>query len=146
MRKQRITLIKGELACVEGSYIRHDPDKTAKLIIELICTDLKFKDKHSDEQYMLLNSKLKEENNKIEKSKKKVKKVKEKNVKQKEKGKRASKFSNKYKDRIESIKESEKTRQENIRIQEKARELIEEEEQKEKEKFLKETYSKKAKK
>ena len=64
----------------------------------------------------------------------------------KERGKRTSKFSNKYKDRIESIKESEKTRLENIRIHEKAKKLIEEEEQKEKEKFLKETYSNRNKK
>ena len=37
-------------------------------------------------------------------------------------------------------------RQENIRIHEKARQLMEEEEKREKEKFLKETYSKKLKK
>ena len=45
------------------SRARVGPDKTAKLIIELICGDLRFKDKQNDEQYMLLNSKLKEENN-----------------------------------------------------------------------------------
>lgn len=141
IRSKGVQLIKGELATVEGNYIRHDPDKTAKLIIELICTDLKFKDQHNNEQYMLLNSKLKEENKK-EKNKK-VKKVKEKPRKIREK--RTSKFSNKYRDRIESIKESEQTRLENIRIHEKAKQLIEEEETKEKEKFLKETYSKKKK-
>ncbi len=148
IRSKGIRLIKGELAVAEGNYIRHDPDKTAKLIIELICGDLKFKDKHNDEQYMLLNSKLKEENKKAKKEKKKAKRLKE---DKKEKNsdeiiKRKSKFSNKYKDRIESIKESEKTRLENIRIHEKAKEMIDEEEQKEKEKFLKETYSKKEKK
>ena len=63
-----------------------------------------------------------------------------------EKVKRTSKFSNKYSERIQSIKESEKTRLENIRIHEKAKEMIDEEEQKEKEKFLKEAYSKKPRK
>ena len=51
--------------------------------------------------------------------------------KSKPKGK--SKFSNKYSERIQSIKESEQTRLENIRIHEKAKEMIDEEEQKEKE-------------
>ena len=143
-----ISLIKGELATIENNYIIHDPDKTAKLIIELICTDLRFKDKNNDEQYVLLNTKLKEENKKEKIFNKKVKKEKAKQKQQepKEKIKRTSKFSNKYKDRIESIKESEKTRQENIRIHEKAKQLIKEEEQREKEKFLKETYSNRKKK
>lgn len=126
IRNKGVQLIKGELATVEGNYIRHDPDKTAKLIIELICTDLKFKDQQNNEQYMLLNSKLKEENKKEKENNKKVKKVKKKTKKVKEK--RTSKFSNKYRDRIESIKESEQTRLENIRIHEKAKRLMEEEE------------------
>ena len=153
IKEKGITLIKGELATAEGNYIRHDPDKTAKLIIELIHGDLKFKDKHSDEQYMLLNSKLKEENRKEKIENKKAKKekaVKEKHEEQLQKHgrrlKRTSKFENKYKDRIKSIKESEKTRLENIRIHEKAKEMIEEEEKKEKEKFLRETYNNRKKK
>lgn len=151
IRSKGVQLIKDELATIEGNYIRHDPDKTAKLIIELICTDLRFKDQHNNEQYMLLNSKLKEENKKAKIENKKIKKL-EKDKKEhnkhnsKVKEKRASKFSNKYKDRIESIKESEKTRLENRKIQEKAQKLIEEEEAKEKEKFLKEAYSRKTKK
>ncbi len=148
IRNRGIKLIKGELATAEGNYIRHDPDKTAKLIIELICGDLRFKDKHNDEQYVLLNSRLKEENKKAKTAKKEAKRFKEnkKEKKDDEVIKRTSKFSNKYKERIESIKESEKTRLENIRIHEKAKKMIDEEEQKEKEKFLKETYSKKEKK
>lgn len=149
IRSKGIKLIKGELAVAEGNYIRHDPDKTAKLIIELIHGDLKFKDKHSDEQYMLLNSRLKEENRKEKNIAKKGKRLKENKKEEKnneERIKRSSKFRNKYNDRIKSIKESEKTRLENIRIHEKAKEMIEEEEQKEKEKFLRETYSNRKKK
>ena len=140
IRSKGIRLIKGELATIEGNYIRHDPDKTAKLIIELICTDLKYKDKQNDEKYMLLNSKLKE-NDKDKKQVKEEKKVKETKTENEEKPRKASKFSNKYKERIESIKESEKTRLENIRIHEKAKEMIDEEEQRAKEKFLKEAYN-----
>ena len=153
IRDRGIKLIKGELATADGSYIRHDPDKTAKLIIELICGDLRFKDQHNNEQYALLNTKLKEENKK-EKEEVKEKNKKANRFKKEQKGKhskepevkRTSKFSNKYKERIESIKESEKTRIENRRIHEKAKKMIDEEEQREKEKFLKETYSKTKKK
>lgn len=144
IRNKGIRLIKGSLAGIEGNYIRHDPDRTAKLIIELICTDLKFKDKHTDEQYMLLNSRLKEENRKEKKLKRKTKKIKAEKKDTLIKSK--SKFSSKYKDRINSIKESEKTRLENIKIHEKARQMIEEEEKKEKEEFLKEFYNKDEKK
>lgn len=148
IRNKGIRLIKGELATAEGNYIRHDPDKTAKLIIELIRGDLRFKDKHNDEQYMLLNSKLKEEDKKAKIAKKEGKRFKEDKKEKKDEQviKRTSKFSSKYKERIESIKESEKTRLENIRIQEKAKKMIDEEEQKKKEKFLKETYNKNRKK
>lgn len=144
IKNKGIRLIKGSLAGIEGNYIRHDPDKTAKLIIELICTDLKFKDKHTDEQYMLLNSRLKEENRKEKKLKRKTKKIKA--EKRDTLINSKSKFSSKYKDRINSIKESEKTRLENIKIHEKARQMIEEEEKKEKEEFLKEFYKKEDKK
>lgn len=146
IRSKGVRLIKGELATVENSHIRHDPNKTAKLIIELICTDLRFKDQQNNEQYALLNTKLKDENKiaKIEAKHAKKEKV-SKHSKEHVKSHRASKFASKYKDRIESIKESETTRQENIRIHEKAKQLIEEEEKREKEKFLKETYKNKKK-
>ena len=137
IKEKKIQLIKGELATIENEHIIHDPEKTAKLIIELICTDLRFRDKHNNEQYTLLNSQLKDEN-----KKEKIEKKKEKNIRKKEnkdkgkhieiKPKRTSKFSSKYKERIESIKESEKTRLENI-------------EKAQKEEFLKETYKNKKK-
>ena len=133
-----VQLIKGELATIENEHIIHDPEKTAKLIIELICTDLRFRDQHNNEQYALLNSHLKDENKKekIEKKKEqKENKIKGKHREKKTKLKRKSKFSSKYKERIESIKESENTRLRNIQ----------EAEKKEKEEFLKETYKNKKK-
>lgn len=145
IKKLGVKLIKGEFATIEENHIRHDPDKIAKLIIELICSDLRFKDKSHDEQYVLLHSKLKEENKKEKTESIKAKHLKEK--KQSEKTiKRNSKFVNKYKDRIKAIKESEKTRLENIKIHEKARRMIDEEEQKEKARFLKEVYNNKKEK
>lgn len=145
IKEKGIRLIKGELASIDKDKIIHDPDKTAKLIIELICTDLRFKDEHNSEQYALLNSHLKDEKEK-EKFEKKLEKKKEKEQKekksegkhsiQKEKARKDSKFSSKYKDRILSIKESDNTRLKNI----------EEAEKKEKEEFLKETYNNKNKK
>ena len=137
IREKKVQLIKGELASIENEHIIHDPEKTAKLIIELICTDLRFKDKHNNEQYTLLNSQLKDKNKKEKIEKKKEKKILKKSSKEKgkhieKKPRKNSKFSNKYKERIESIKESEKTRLKNI-------------EEAEKKEFLKETYNKKKK-
>lgn len=140
LRGKGIRVIKGDLSCVSGEYIRHNPDELAKIIIELICNELKFKDKQNDAQYLLLNSKLKEE-----KKKQNNKKIKKKPVKMtnKEQGRKSSKFSNKYQDRIKSIKESEETRRQNRKLYENAKKITDAEEKKEKEKFLKETYIKK---
>ena len=103
----------------------------AKQIIEIIVNDLKFKDKNTNEQFVLLNAKLKETKKKL-KLKRKPKQKHAKIVRGK------SKFSSKYQDRIESIRESEKTTNINKKIHEKAKKMTEEAEKKEKEKFLKE--------
>ncbi len=46
-----------------GNYIRHDSDTLASIIVDIICNDLKFKDKQNEPQYMILNSKQKETKN-----------------------------------------------------------------------------------
>ena len=139
VRAKGINLIKASLAVSQGTYIRHDPEETAKQIIEIICSDLKFKDKQGEEQYVLLNTKLKEEQKKSKN--KKAKRAKQAVKRSKHEMRKLSKFGNKYKDRIKSIKESDETRKENIKIQKKAEALLKQE-QKEKDKFLKDTYSK----
>ncbi len=64
---QNIDKIKGirfmqrDLAMVTEGFIRHDPNKVASSIIELICDDLKYQDKQNDPQYMMLNNKLRED-------------------------------------------------------------------------------------
>lgn len=141
-----VTLIKENISKVEQTYIRHDPDILAKTIIELKRDELKFKDKQTNDKYLLMNSKIKEQEEKIkvkEEERKKLEKKAKKSEPKEKKKKKESKFNLKYKDRIESIKESEKTRLENIKIQNKAMKMIEEDEKKEKEEFLKSAYNKK---
>jgi len=135
LKGKGIKLVRADISHVEGEYIRHNPEELAKTIIELICNELKFRDKQNDEQYLLLHSKLKEEN-----KKNKGKKPKKLKPKKEKLGRKASKFRNKYNERIKSIQDSEKTRKQNIKLYEKAKEIADREEQKEKERFIKETY------
>ncbi|MBO6233742.1 MAG: YvcK family protein [Clostridia bacterium] len=104
-----IKFLQRDLSAVDGGLIRHDPNLVAKSIIELICDDLKYQDKQNDPQYLMLNTKLRED--------KRISKMKRKSKRQKIKGandakkaanasRRKSKFSNKYSERIASIRES----------------------------------------
>ncbi len=104
-----VKFIQRNLSMIADNHIRHDPNLVASSIIELICDDLKYQDKQNDPQYLMLNTKLKEEKriNKIKKdmAKKEKKAKKGKNVKVVEK-RNTSKFSNKYSQRIASIREA----------------------------------------
>ena len=102
-----IKFLQRNLSTVVNDHIRHDPNLVAASVIELICDDLKYQDKQNDPQYLMLNNKLREE--------KRIRKIK-KSMKRKEKSKKAgkrtkvakgkSKFSNKYRERIDSIREA----------------------------------------
>ena len=140
LRGKGIKLVRADVSYVEGEYIRHNPDELAKTIIDLICTELKFRDKQNDEQYLLLRSKLKEEKKKNKNKDKKIKKEKPKHEKI---DRKASKFASKYSERIKSIQESELTREQNKKLYEKAKEITDKEEAKEKERFIKDTYKNK---
>lgn len=101
-----IKFLQRNLSMISDKHIRHDPSLVASSIIELICDDLKYQDKQNDPQYLMLNTKLREEKriNKIKKNmEKKAKKGK---TEKKKTWKTKSKFSNKYSDRIASIKEA----------------------------------------
>ena len=101
VKNMGINVIQRPISCVENGFIRHSPEKTAKAIIELICEDLKFKDRQNDFKYLLVNDRLK--NNKKISKKNKVKKA----VPQKKGLERTpSKFLKKYQSRIDSIQES----------------------------------------
>ena len=102
-----IKFLQRNLSMVNNEYIRHDPNLVAASIIELICDDLKYQDKQNDPQYLMLNTKLQEEkriNKKKKATAKKLKKGKEEPKKEIKRGK--SKFSNKYSERIASIREA----------------------------------------
>ena len=104
-----ITLLQRSLSMIENGCIRHDSELVAESIIQLICDDLRYQDKQNDPQYLMLNNKLKEDKriNKIKKQMKKDAKKAKKNKKADAKRtKRNSKFSNKYSERIESIKKA----------------------------------------
>lgn len=106
-RVKGIKFLQRNLSMIDEGYIRHDPSLVAASIIELICDDLKYQDMQNDPQYLMLNTKLREEKriNKIKRGmKKKEKKRLNTKVTNAKKGK--SKFSNKYSERIASIKES----------------------------------------
>lgn len=138
-----VLVIKADVSCIDGEYIRHDSDALAKQIIELICNELKYKDKQDDEQYILLNSKLKEQQ-KLSKKERKSAKL----PRQKEKilkNRKRSKFREKYSDRIESIQNSDETRKENRKLQEQVNKITKAEEKKEKKRYIEETLKKKKK-
>ena len=123
LKGKGIKLIRADISCIDGEYIRHDSEELARTIMDLICTELKFKDKQYDEQYLLLNSKLKEEKKKGRKGKRIKVKNKTKKPKHGIRAKKTSKFKSKYSDRIKSIQESENIRQQNIKLYEKSKEL-----------------------
>lgn len=115
IKEQNINVIKRNIAKIENGYIRHDSEEIAKTIMEFICNDLKFKNKQTETQYVLLNTRLKNKRKKDKVIKKNGNKSKGKFIealmnKAVSKGttsKKTSKFQNKYKDRIDSIKNTE---------------------------------------
>lgn len=115
-----IKFLQRNLSMIDGEFIRHDSNLVAASIIELICDDLKYQDKQNDPQYLMLNTKLQEEK-RINKKKKAMERKNKNSKKTHEKHARGkSKFSNKYSERIASIKEADekariKTEKENIR-------------------------------
>ena len=117
-----IKFLQRNLSMISNDLIRHDPSLVAASIIELICDDLKYQDKQNDPQYLMLNTKLREEKriNKIKKkmAKKEKKQLEGKSGKKEKERKSKSKFSNKYSDRIQSIREAdEKARQKTAKEQ-----------------------------
>lgn len=101
-----IKFLQRNLSVISDDFVRHDANLVASSVIELICDDLRYQDKQNDPQYLMMNTKLKADKQ-INKKKKATARA-NKNGRNKEKtatrGK--SKFSNKYKERIASIRES----------------------------------------
>lgn len=102
-KAQGVNLMQREISYLEGDRIRHNPDAIGASIIQLICDDLKFKDMQNDTKYVLLNDRLKDTKKSLKADKKNN------NMRQTKKNKGnkdQSKFFKKYKERIESIQES----------------------------------------
>lgn len=97
-KAEGVKLMKRDLATIKNKYIRHDADSLAAAIIDLICEDLKFKDKQNDPEYLYLKQKLKYKKIKSSNGSKWKKRKIDKSGK--------SKFYSKYEERLKSIKES----------------------------------------
>lgn len=107
-KEEGVKLLQRNLSYIDSEFIRHNPDAIASSIIELICEDLKFRDMQNDAQYLVLDSKLKQTKRHL----KNTMNTKTKSNKKKKEGiKSKSKFAEKYKDRIESIRESDEKTQ-----------------------------------
>lgn len=121
-------IIQKDMSCIKNDKIRHNSSIIASTVIELICNELKFKDQQNGTEFLLLNSILKEDKKDIKKEKKTEKVSKEivkqatKNVKAKNNN-RKSKFSEKYKERVESIQNTEAKIKENRAIAEEVERL-----------------------
>ena len=129
-----VKLLEKDLSQIVDDNIRHNTEAVAESVIELVCDDLRFKDKQNDPKYVMLNTKLREEKKEIKRKKKEEKLAKKPEKKQAKKDrhnerKTTSKFNAKYKERIQSIQESDFRKEEN-------RKRLEQEE-KEKAEFLK---------
>ena len=116
-KAEGVSLVKRDLAYIEGDHIRHNPDAIAKAIIELICDELKFKDKQNDPQYLMLKQKMK--------YKKITSPEKEKWKKPKLNKTGKSKFYSKYEDRILSLRESNEKIKADMKRYEKSNQIIE---------------------
>lgn len=122
VKNKKIQLLQRNLSAIgDGDRIRHNPDAIASSIIEIICDDLKYKDKQDDPQYLMLRAKNDYEK-KINKEQKIASKRKASNKTKNEKGKQ-SKFASKYGNRIQSIRNTDKIKRENMRIMKEAEKL-----------------------
>lgn len=104
VKDKKIKYIKENVSMIKDDFIRHNSIIIADTIIELICDDMKFKDRQNEPEFLMMDSKLKAD----KEINKKIKRQ-EKNKKQgltKKKVQLKSKFAIKYSERINSIKNS----------------------------------------
>ena len=101
-----IKFLQRNLSAITDDFVRHDANLVAASVIELICDDLRYQDKENDPQYVMMNTKLKADKQ-IIKKKKADERARKKGInKDKNINRGKSKFSNKYSERIASIRES----------------------------------------
>lgn len=112
-------IIQKNMSCIKDGKIRHNSDTIAINIINLICNELLFKDKKHEAEYILLNSVLKEQKKQEKKRQKLMKKNGGQLPEKKKDIKRKSKFSSKYKERVEYIQDSVAKNQESVLLNQK---------------------------
>ena len=110
-----VKLLMRDMSTIKDNRIRHDPDLIAAIIIEMICNDLKFRDKQNDTEFLLINSILKDQKKLQTKAEKQAKREKKENEKYEPKKapRRKSKFSSKYADRLEAIQNVDQIKERN---------------------------------
>lgn len=112
-REKGVKLLQENLSTIVDDTIRHNPHSVAEAIVQIICDDLKFKDKQNDPQYVMLNSRLKEQKRRKKNTRPIFRTKNRSNFTNKHIAKKNSKFAEKYKERIESIQTSDKKKIEN---------------------------------
>lgn len=121
MSGYNVKVIQRNMSCVRDGKIRHNPDSIAATIIEMVCNDLKFHDMQNDTEYLLLKSVLKEQKKLQQQQEKRLVKVSKNKLrfpKREVDINKESKFKEKYKDRVSSIKNTDAKIQENKKIAE----------------------------
>lgn len=118
-----IKVIQRDMSCVRNEKIIHNPDIIASTIIEMICNDLKFYDMQNDTEYLLLQSVLKEQKKIQAQQEKRLVKVSKRGgllskISKEKETRKSSKFKEKYRDRVESIQNTDAKVAENRRIAE----------------------------
>ena len=117
-----IKLIQRNLSTIENEAIRHNPDAIATAIVQLICDDLKFNDMQNNAQFYMLDNRIKNTSKKVKNSQKEKARAIKENRPARMKDK-TSKFFEKYNERVESIRTSEKKSIKREKIQEKEFEI-----------------------
>lgn len=120
LSQYNVKVIQRDMSCIKNDKIRHDADKVASIIIEMICNDLKFHDMQNNTEYLLLQSVLKEQKKlQLKEAKKKQSTALIKSKKKpKDLVKKDSRFKEKYRARVESIQNTDAKIAENRRIAE----------------------------
>ena len=115
--KKGVKIIQKNLSKIDGEFIRHDSDAIAIAVMELISNDLKYREKESTPEYLLIKSILEDELKREKKRNDKIKKQKAKNAKLAKKGiRKKSKFQHKYRERIDAIQTADNKKIENQRL------------------------------
>lgn len=111
VKEKRIKFVKENLSVIVDGCVRHNASLIADFTIQMICDDLKYMDKQNDPEYLMMNTKLKADKE-INRKKRKALKKKDTEKKESNEKRSKSKFANKYSERIESIRSSDKKSEE----------------------------------